>query len=133
MNHTTRSLLIASRYGTLLNNESGNLKVGALARLVSGYPAHDFVIDSTEAQTLFEKVRIPSDGEEELIGLLQLKAGNVIQQARDTVVTLLSKEKDVSSDISNQETDEDENNRTTNSENTEGEGEGVSLAPQRST
>jgi hypothetical protein len=36
---------VAKKYCERLNKRSGNLKYGAIDRLVYGYPTHDFVID----------------------------------------------------------------------------------------
>ncbi len=59
-----RALSIASAYGELLDEKSKNLKDGALAKLVAGYPTHGFVIDRKEAKQLFENVRKPSPEED---------------------------------------------------------------------
>ncbi len=64
-----RMMLIASDYGERLGKRSKNIRAGALAKLVSGYPTHSFVIDRREAQDLFVNVRKPTDSEEKL-GLL---------------------------------------------------------------
>lgn len=50
-----RAINIATAYGSRLNR--GNLKHGALEKLVQGYPTHGFVIDLEEAITIFNKVR----------------------------------------------------------------------------
>ncbi|HEX3708998.1 MAG TPA: hypothetical protein VHV56_03835 [Pseudolabrys sp.] len=55
-----RDLNIALKYGERLNREYGNLKKGALHRLVYDYPSHDFVIDLEEAQEIFERVELPA-------------------------------------------------------------------------
>ena len=55
-----RALEIAHAYGTRLNEKSGNLRIGGLSSLVSGYPSHGFVIDRKEAKTLFIDVQRPS-------------------------------------------------------------------------
>lgn len=62
-----RALLIAYYYGERL--DKGNLKDDALVSLVSGYPSHGFVIDLTEAKSLFNRVRKPTK-EEDLLGEL---------------------------------------------------------------
>lgn len=54
-----RAMRIASEYATRLGK--GNLKDGALDKLVTGYPAHGFVIDRKEAKDLFKEVEKPSD------------------------------------------------------------------------
>ncbi len=59
-----RTINIASEYGERL--KSDNVKEGTLAKLVSSYPSHSFVIDIKEAETLFNKVRKPTETEEAL-------------------------------------------------------------------
>jgi len=50
-----RATNIANAYGEKL--DSGNLRRGALEKLVEGYPSHSFVIDFPEAKTIFRTVR----------------------------------------------------------------------------
>lgn len=57
-----RATEIASQYGTRLAAKGGNLKKGAVARLVSTYPSHGFVIDRKEARSLFINVDPPPPG-----------------------------------------------------------------------
>lgn len=54
-----RAMEIAFAYGGLLNEKSGNLRDVGLQKLVSGYPAHAFVIDRKEARTIFISVEKP--------------------------------------------------------------------------
>ncbi len=54
-----RAMEIAFAYGALLNEKSGNLRTNGLEKLVSGYPAHAFVIDRKEAKTIFIDVEKP--------------------------------------------------------------------------
>lgn len=54
-----RAMEIAIAYGALLNEKSGNLRANGLEKLVSGYPAHAFVIDRKEAKTIFVDVVKP--------------------------------------------------------------------------
>jgi hypothetical protein len=51
-----RATAITLDYGKRLNTHSNNLKQNALEKLVSGYPAHGFVIDRKEAKELFNSV-----------------------------------------------------------------------------
>ena len=51
--------IFAFAYGGLLNEKSGNLRDVGLQKLVSGYPAHAFVIDRKEARTIFISVEKP--------------------------------------------------------------------------
>jgi hypothetical protein len=53
-----RAMRIASEYGSRLGKS--NLKDGALERLVTGYPAHGFVIDKKEAKEIFKDVEEPT-------------------------------------------------------------------------
>lgn len=52
-----RAVNIAETYGERL---VGNLKPGAITRLVGDYPAHGFVINLKEAASLFQRVRAPT-------------------------------------------------------------------------
>ncbi|NTU50404.1 MAG: SppA protein, partial [Desulfobulbaceae bacterium] len=54
-----RAMQIAIDYGERLNEQSCNLKEGALERLVSAYPCHGFVIDRRESRTLFKEIVVP--------------------------------------------------------------------------
>lgn len=55
-----RATEIAFAYGQRLNEKSGNLRSDGLARLVTGYPSHGFVIDRKEARTIFISVHQPT-------------------------------------------------------------------------
>lgn len=57
----SRAAQIANAYGSRLNEKSKNLKDESLSRLIAAYPSHGFIIDSEEAQTLFERVSLPSE------------------------------------------------------------------------
>jgi hypothetical protein len=61
---SSTAMRIAIRYGERLQRK--NLKKGALESLATGYPSHSFVIDLTEAKTLFINARAPSEPEEKL-------------------------------------------------------------------
>lgn len=60
----TRSMRIGKDYGERLKLRSKNLKPNALELLLETYPSHGFVIDRTEAKSLFKNVRQPSENEE---------------------------------------------------------------------
>jgi Serine dehydrogenase proteinase len=60
----TRAMAIGGEYGERLNKNSQNLRTDALNKLMSEYPDHGFVIDRTEAKTLFARVRQPTNDEE---------------------------------------------------------------------
>lgn len=55
-----RSLLIAHKYGDLLNDRARNLRPDTLDNLTRNYPVHTFVIDRRQAEKLFNNVRAPS-------------------------------------------------------------------------
>jgi hypothetical protein len=55
-----RLMGIIAAYGERLSKH--NLKSGALAKLMSNYPSHSFVIDRCEAEDLFERVSVPKPG-----------------------------------------------------------------------
>lgn len=61
-----RATDIAFDYGDRLA-QRGNVKPEALARLISGYSAHGFVIDRKEAESMFRHVRAPSDVEKHMM------------------------------------------------------------------
>jgi hypothetical protein len=56
-------------YGQRIGKE--NLKDKALERLILEYPDHGFVIDRTECEDLFKKVRTPNEQEQALVNHLQ--------------------------------------------------------------
>lgn len=59
----SRMMKIAEQYGDRLNARAQNLKEHALARLLTAYPSHGFVIDFKEARELFLRVRQPREAE----------------------------------------------------------------------
>jgi len=61
---------IALAYGTRLNKVSQNLKQKALAKLISGYPSHSFVILHDEADDLFHRVRFCNESEMQMIACI---------------------------------------------------------------
>jgi hypothetical protein len=58
-----RAIQIGMDYGERLNLKSNSLKSEALAKLVSNYPSHSFVIDRKEARELFQSVKSPEKEE----------------------------------------------------------------------
>lgn len=58
-----RAIQIGIDYGERLNLKSNSLKPEALAKLVSNYPSHSFVIDRKEARELFHSVKSPEKEE----------------------------------------------------------------------
>ncbi len=65
-----RATSIANEYGQRLNILSDNLKKSALVELIGAFPSHGFVIDRTEALSLFNHVREPNEAEQNLMKLL---------------------------------------------------------------
>lgn len=61
-----RTIEIAYAYGERLSSGSRNLKPNALAKLVSEYPSHGFVIDRKEARDIFNGIRQPEGAELDL-------------------------------------------------------------------
>lgn len=85
-----RALVIAEKYGSRLARKGNNVKNGGLDRLIAAYPSHEFVIERTEAEEIFENVRRPSDVEKKLGRLLSDLSESIIYGPRESVVTLLN-------------------------------------------
>lgn len=66
----TRATLIAYHYGKRLQRVSNNFSDEALNHLIVGYPAHGFLIDREECESLFYNVRELTDDEMALITCL---------------------------------------------------------------
>lgn len=62
-----RNLHVATEYGTRLIAHGGNADSDTVQRLVEDYPAHGFIIDKAEADTLFAKVSEPDTALNDLI------------------------------------------------------------------
>lgn len=60
-----RAVQVAQEYGTRLGGS-----LATVQKLITGYPAHDFVIDIQEATELFEEVRVPDADETALANSL---------------------------------------------------------------
>ena len=69
-----RATSIALHYGIRLDMHSDNLLADSLDALISKYPAHGFVIDRAEAETLFRHVKRPEGPYEKLINALKDRA-----------------------------------------------------------
>lgn len=88
LGETARALAVAQDYATRL---PGNLRPGALERLVTGYSSHSFVIDSEETRELFLNVRAPEEYEATIVehlGLLSTE--RAIQDSRLNVCYITS-------------------------------------------
>ncbi len=71
MSEVDRMMKIAKEYGERLGG--ANLKDDSgesLERLISGYPTHEFIIDTKEAREIFETVLRPSESENAVAELL---------------------------------------------------------------
>lgn len=85
-----RSLKISGDYGSRLTN-NGNLKDGAIEKLLAKYPSHNFVIDRTEAGELFSIVERPDQELIQIADYLRPIAEWTLDQESGFVV-LLSQE-----------------------------------------
>jgi len=69
-----RAMRLGEDYGIRLNQKFQNLRDGALTHLSQSYSSHGFVIDANEACALFERVRLATDVEKQLVQTLGSKA-----------------------------------------------------------
>lgn len=67
-----RAVEIAHAYGQKLGALGQNLKRDALAKLITGYPSHSFVIERAEVEELFKRVRRPNSQEERLVDTFRI-------------------------------------------------------------
>ena len=116
-----RSMRIASDYGRRLDARSKNLKDNALDALTATYPAHQFVIDRQEAQSLFKNVRTLTDEETTLVALFDTQA-RFPNQDRETVFYCLSQTADA------EENSDSPTNRPTSTEGNRQDTEGAAEA-----
>lgn len=77
LGETQRETMVAYEYGQRL--ERKNLKSDALDQLLTDYPSHRFVIDRREARQMFERVRPPSEAENELANELSSRVSRGLQ------------------------------------------------------
>jgi hypothetical protein len=77
-----RATAIAFHYGARLDFISKNLEEGSLDQLISKYPTHGFVIDRSEAESLFKIVRKPNADETALIECLGEEAREPLDSRR---------------------------------------------------
>lgn len=82
-----RDLNVALEYGIRLIKCSRNADLEAVHRLVRFYPSHDFIIDSDEAEELFDRVEVPSESLYALIAYINELA---YQPAQNTFVKALT-------------------------------------------
>ena len=107
-----RAMSIGSEYGRRLLSRGDNIGEKELLYLTSAYPSHGFVIDRTEAGTLFNNVREPTEEE----GLLASELGDLAikptPRSMRPVIEFLSAE--LSTDnVSNENTQTEENDHET--------------------
>jgi hypothetical protein len=101
-----RAMLIAQHYGTRLARK--NLKESSLDKLIADYPSHGFVIDRCEAETLFHKVREPSEMESLLATYLRLYVEEGLGGEEAKILNLTDDDDD------NDDNDDDVTQETTN-------------------
>jgi hypothetical protein len=70
MSAALRSIAIGKEYGIRLMAKSRNFDADSLERMISKYPSHGFVIDGSEARTLFLNVRDCTSEESALLQFL---------------------------------------------------------------
>jgi len=63
-------MAVAKEYGQRLIEKSKNADQDALDKIITQYPSHGFVIDKTEAATIFEHVRACTADEQALVNLI---------------------------------------------------------------
>src|SRR5262249_45958589 len=76
-----------------LDKKYNNLKPNGLDRLIADYPSHEFVIDRAEAESLFKRVRSPSDNEGKLGQILEQTIWAALQSRGPATVMCLSLDK----------------------------------------
>jgi len=91
-----RGMDTSRKYGERIG--TANLKDGALEKLITYYPSHDFAIDRDEARELFRRVREPTADEAELLTYLEPLLALPSNQARFIYLDELLSQADVSED-----------------------------------
>lgn len=76
-----RATEIAFEYGGRLNDKSNNLRPNGLAKLVTAYPSHGFVIDRKEAKTVFINVEKPAGVLSQLSQVVHVQMGAATNNA----------------------------------------------------
>ena len=99
-----RDLKIANAYGHRLARHSKNVRKRTVERLIEDYPSHDFIIDMTEAVTLFHRVEGLSESAYALINALDKVVYTPQLPAR---VLRLDLELEETSDVTTEETSDD--------------------------
>lgn len=87
-----RAMDITARYGERLIESSESMSPEDLDTIVTGYPSHSFVIDRTEADSLFRSVRSPNPLETEILEMMGEDAHEPRPEDDPTDVVFLSEE-----------------------------------------
>ena len=82
-----RNLRIAAEYCERLSGKFRNIKRDSINKLVHGYVSHDFVIDTAEAKTLFERVELPTRTLDRIVG--EYAQDMMVPRSSDTLVKLV--------------------------------------------
>lgn len=85
LGETERAMRIGLAYGKRLIELGKNLTENRLKDLISEYPSHGFVINYSEAKTLFNRVREPSDEEQGIVKSLGILASRVYRTTANRV------------------------------------------------
>ena len=98
-----RAMMIGYHYGHRIKTD--NVKDESIDRLLSGYPSHSFVIDRTEAKTLFSDVKSPTADEHALIcevkELAKEGQANDVRQQGSARIVVISTQSKRTADTSN--------------------------------
>ena len=78
----SNQMAVALAYGRRLAEQARNTRGDTVERLIAQYPSHDFVIDHTEARSLFASVEAPSESLYRLLEAL----GDPVYTAPEAVI-----------------------------------------------
>lgn len=87
-----RAMHIGEHYGELLSGEAGNVREGAIQRLLVAYPSHSCVIDREEAKELFMRLSEATKPEWDLLAQLGILATKAIDDPARELALVLSEE-----------------------------------------
>jgi hypothetical protein len=96
-----RSMRIATDYGRRLSLKSQNLRTDTLRLLSETYSSHSFVIDRQEAETLFLRVRVPTETELQIVAAMGKFARFDLGQGSNIVFRALSVPPEVTEGVAN--------------------------------
>jgi hypothetical protein len=127
----SRALKIGEEYGKRLSEVAGNLSPDALDLLVNGYPSHGFVIDRSEAKTLFQNVRETTSNEADLLSVENLRSVVRTPKADGPVFGFISESrKEAASDIGDQQDIDKGSNATREGNSTTSSVDGGEKSPR---